>query len=208
LELTGLTSQNTGAVTFADRIFPLNSGNNYSVTMSALFGTDINGSDISVGSMRALFGDYVTFNGVLKDNLGTYTQRNVTLTINLGTDVAGELNNEWATMMVDGTTVTAIIKPDQEGTLLSSMGITSMLIESIGVLPASISIVYPPSDGSWISPSTSAGRIAIQDAIAESLDGSPLWQEATLVELAGHSIYFKKQGDTAVYELRILSAIA
>lgn len=152
--------------------------------MSDLFGGTISGGDVSIGSLRSLFGSYVTLNGTLSKS--GYDSSDVSLTLNLGTS-SGNLNNEWATMSINNTTRTITANIKASDTLLSSIGIKDLLTSSIGVLPTYVKA----GSSTWISPSSEEGRGDIRTAIGTMLGMS--WSIATLGDLKGEEIQFKDQ---------------
>ncbi|SDH74218.1 cell wall-binding repeat-containing protein [Desulfosporosinus hippei] len=182
LQLNSLVSPFLGTVSFSNKTFSLSSP----ITMSNLLGGTISGGDVSIGSLRSLFGSYVTLNGTLSKS--DYSSSSVSLRLDLGTST-GNLNNEWATMSINNTThtITADIKAGEETTLLSTMGIKNLLTSSIGVLPTFVKA----GSSTWISPSNEAGRESIRTAIGAMLGKS--WGEAKLSNLRGKEIEFKDQ---------------
>ncbi|AFQ46003.1 cell wall-binding repeat-containing protein [Desulfosporosinus meridiei] len=182
LQLNSLVSPFLGTVSFSNKTFSLSGP----ITMSNLLGGTISGGDVSVGSLRALFGSYVTLNGTLSKS--DYSSSSVSLRLDLGTST-GNLNNEWATMSINNTThtITANIKAGEEDTLLSTMGIKNLLTSSIGVLPTYVKA----GSSTWISPSNEDGREDIRNAIGTMLGKS--WGEAKLINLRGEEIKFKDQ---------------
>ncbi|MGC7870000.1 cell wall-binding repeat-containing protein [Desulfosporosinus sp. SYSU MS00001] len=182
LALTSLTSPSIGTLSFTNKTFSLSNP----ITMADLLGNAISGGDVSLGTLRALFGDTVTFNGTLSKS--GYAASSVSLTLKLGSSTTTVLNNDWATMDVNSSThvITANIKAGKESTKLSTMGINNLLMTSVGTLPTSVS-----TDGSqWFSPITQSQQI--KDAIA-ALAGSTSWDSATLSQLVNKSIFFKDQ---------------
>ncbi|KLU62652.1 N-acetylmuramoyl-L-alanine amidase LytC precursor [Peptococcaceae bacterium CEB3] len=202
LTITQINSPKTGTVTLSKSLSSVSS-----ITVSELLGGLISGGDVSLGSMRGVFGSQVSFTGTLA--CSGYTSSSVTLTMELGS-TSGIINNNYATMSVSGNTITATIKPGMGTTRLSSMGLYSLLYMA-GQVPS-----WVTTDSSdWTSsthggaPSGSTGRQAIENAIVNLITPSApgtTWSTATLSQLAGKSIYFKKIGDaTTVYTLTIIN---
>ncbi len=183
LTLTGIGSSN-GTMTFSDKSFSLSS----SITMDQLLGDAISDGDVSLGSLRAFFGTYVTFNGTLSKT--GYTTSNVSLRLDLGTAAGAVLDNEWALMTVNESTreITANVKTGKGSTLLSTMGVYNLLSSSIGVLPSSVST----NTSDYYDPSSESGRTSIKAGIV-TLIGSGTWETATLGQLDLETIRFKDQ---------------
>ncbi|MDR3585995.1 MAG: cell wall-binding repeat-containing protein [Desulfosporosinus sp.] len=186
LQLTGLTSP-TGAISFSNKTFPLSSP----ITMSGLLGSAIQGGDVSLGSLRALFGNKVTFNGTLTEP--GCTPSSVSLTLTLGSTTGTTLNTQWATTTANPSThvITAII--NQANAPLSTIGISNVFMSAAGSLPVSVS-----TDGTnWYAPGSQNANI--KTAIVYLINGGPTgvttWENAYLGQLAGHSIQFKVQSD-------------
>ena len=182
LQLTSLSSPKTGTVSFTNKSFSLSSP----ITMQSLLGNAIQGEDVSISSMRELFGPYVTFYGTL--TAANYTSSSVSLTLNLGTNSA-DLNNQWADITVDSSTrvITAVITAGN--TKVSSMEITN-LFTTAGVMPTLVST----DQTNWYDPTNQ--QTEIQSAIASlasNSTGVTPWANLTLSQLEGKTVYFKDQ---------------
>lgn len=159
----------------------------------------INKTSISVGTLRAVFGSSVTVNGTLACT--GYSSSAVSLEINLGTN-PGIVPNDYVTIDTNGTTVTAKIKTGQGGTLLATIGITNFISNTIGELPASVST----DNSNFESVATVAGRNAIINNIVVLISMPGVnWNNATLADLSGKEIFFKKIGSSTVYTLKVIS---
>ncbi|MDA8228429.1 MAG: cell wall-binding repeat-containing protein [Desulfitobacterium hafniense] len=181
LELTSLVSPGTGTVSFSNKSFSLSNP----ITMSDLLPAIKNG-DVSLGTLRDLFGSSVTFRGTLSKS--GYSDSGVNLTLNLSSTVTPP-NNEWTTMTVNESTrvITATIKSGKGSTKLSTMGINNLVVNSFGVLPVSVK----PDGGDWNDPTTTTGKAEIKADI-ETLVGTT-WANATLGQLVNKKIFFEDQ---------------
>ncbi|MCO5385790.1 MAG: cell wall-binding repeat-containing protein [Desulfosporosinus sp.] len=182
LKLTSLVSPGTGTVSFSNKSFSLSNP----ITMSDLLPAIKNG-DVSIGTLRDLFGSSVTFRGTLTKS--GYSDSSVNLTLNLSSTVTPP-NNEWTTMTINQSThdITATIKSGKGITKLSTMGINNLLVNSAaGVIPVSVK----PDGGDWNDPTTTTGKANIKADIA-TLVGTT-WAEATLGQLVNKKIFFKDQ---------------
>ncbi len=182
LKLTSLVSPGTSTVTFDNKSFSLSNP----ITMSDLLPAIKNG-DVSIGTLRDLFGSSVTFRGTLTKS--GYSDSSVNLTLNLSSTVTPP-NNEWTTMTINQSThdITATIKSGKGITKLSTMGINNLLVNSAaGVIPVSVM----PDGGHWNDPTTTAGKAEIKADIA-TLVGTT-WTEATLGQLVNKKIFFEDQ---------------
>ncbi|MHB8073138.1 cell wall-binding repeat-containing protein [Desulfosporosinus fructosivorans] len=183
LELTSFSSPLTNKISF-NKSFDL--GTSSSITMSDLLGSAINGGDVSLGSLRNLFGSYVTFNGTLTKS--GYTQSSISLRLNL-TDSITTPENDWATLTVSGHVITADIISGKADSSLSTMGLKNLLLTSGNVLPSSVST----NNAAWYSPISQSQEI--KDAIV-TLCGATTWGDAKIGQLAGKDIYFKDKNGT------------
>ncbi|MCO1600984.1 cell wall-binding repeat-containing protein [Desulfosporosinus nitroreducens] len=181
LKLTSLVSPGTGTVTFDNKTFSVSNP----ITMSDLLPAIKNG-DVSLGTLRDLFGSSVTFHGTLSKS--GYSTSSVSLTLNLSSSVTPP-NNEWVTMTVNGNDITATIKSGKGTTKLSTMGINNLLVNSAGIIPVSVK----PDGGDWNDPTTTTGKAEIKADI-ETLVGST-WANATLSQLKDKKIFFKDQNN-------------
>ncbi|MDA8226444.1 MAG: cell wall-binding repeat-containing protein, partial [Desulfitobacterium hafniense] len=182
LKLTSLVSPGTGTVSFSNKSFSLSNP----ITMSDLLPAIKNG-DVSIGTLRDLFGSSVTFRGTLTKS--GYSDSSVNLTLNLSSTVTPP-NNEWTTMTINQSThdITATIKSGKGITKLSTMGINNLLVNSAaGVIPVSVK----PDGGTWNDPTTTTGKAKIKTDIA-TLVGTT-WAEATLGQLVNKKIFFEDQ---------------
>jgi len=182
LKLTSLVSPGTGTVSFSNKSFSLSNP----ITMSDLLPAIKNG-DVSIGTLRDLFGSSVTFRGTLTKS--GYSDSSVNLTLNLSSTVTPP-NNEWTTMTINQSThdITATIKSGKGITKLSTMGINNLLVNSAaGVIPVSVK----PDGGDWNDPTTTTGKANIKTDIA-TLVGTT-WAEATLGQLVNKKIFFEDQ---------------
>ncbi|MCB8817610.1 cell wall-binding repeat-containing protein [Desulfosporosinus shakirovi] len=183
LKLTSLVSPRTSTVTFDNKTFSVSNP----ITMSDLLPAIKNG-DVSIGTLRDLFGSSVTFNGTLSKS--GYSTSSVSLTLKLSSSVTPP-NNEWVTMKINESTrdITATIKSGKGSTKLSTMGINNLLVNSGGVIPVSVK----PDGGDWNDPTTTTGKAKIKADI-ETLVGTT-WADATLSNLGNKKILFKDQNN-------------
>lgn len=152
-------------------------------------------SDVSLSSMRALFGSNVTVRGTL--SCTGYSSSAVSFKMNLGTSDGANIPNDWVTVTTSNTKITATIKPGKGTTTLASIGIATFLEETVGELPEQVTI------GSTVCNSTDIDyHEKIKEALT-SVTGNASWSEVTLSNLVGKSIKFKKSGDTSIYIVEV-----
>ncbi|KGK91247.1 cell wall-binding protein [Desulfosporosinus sp. HMP52] len=180
LVLTRLESLVTGKVTFSDKEFSLNN----TITISDLIDGDGN---ISLKTMRKLFGPSVTFYGKLKSG---YNTSDVSLTLTLSSSTTIPTDNEWADIEINYNLklITADIKSGN--TKLSTMGVHNFLLSTAGTLPT---WVRATRSSDWKNPLTVQGREDIKGQIVQLIGGGTTWSDATLGQLSDKSIYFKDQ---------------
>jgi len=175
------------------------------ITVSKLINSPIFGDDISLGSLRILFGNSVTVTGTL--NCPGYISKDVSVTITLGTRPT-ELNTQLLTIKIMENPKEAkasiasaelITKP------VAGHGISSLLLSFLGNddMPKKIKV----NNGEWIDVTTSQGKVDAANAIAAAA-GCSSWQELTFQNLIGLTIYVTKDDDTSdPYILHIVNDI-
>lgn len=203
VKLTNINSPGSGSMNI-DRTLNFNtSDGNITIGVRDLLGSLADyRNDISVGTLRSLFGNYVTVTGTISGtgDYSRYTSRTMSVTITLDTDavpVEG-LKDVVSNVTKSGANVTVTIKSSASSKSVAGLNdaIIGLLVYATGQVPSEFSV-----DGnSWIPASD---KLAVKDAVVSLVEGK-LWGEITLNDLVGKTMYFKKDNtpDT-VYTLTI-----
>jgi hypothetical protein len=156
------------------------------ITVPQLTGTTIFGNDISLGSLRILFGSSVTVNGTLKRS--GYTSKDLTLTINLG-EYPEELNTQLLNieMLSSKEANATIADPDLLDEYVSGRGISNLLLSLLGSddMPKHVRVDKDVT-GVWIDVTSAEGKVNAANAIASAANTT--WQEMKFADLIGLTI--------------------
>ncbi len=180
LKVTSVTSK-TGMNVTLNKSFTLPKV----VSVADLLGSG--NSDVSLGSMRAVFGEWVKVSGTLSRT--GYSSSQVSFTMIL--DVSSEANipNQWVDITTSGRTITATIKEGKGDTKLASIGVATFIKSAVGELPVEVSI----DDNTWTEGDS-------YEVIKKALTPKDkTWADVTISDLVGKSIKFKKSGDANEY---------
>lgn len=172
------------------------------ITMRDLIGVLAGDNDsMSLLRLRDLFGDYIIVSGTISGTgaYAGYTTRYFSESVIFGkSSTPTPSYNTWVDVSynVVGDVITAVIKPEQGDTEIKSIGITNVLMSTIGQIPESVKV----EDGQWHPVATEKTEIANEIGAFSS---DKTWNKLKLKDLSGHRIYCKKAGSDIVYTIII-----
>jgi len=204
VRLTNINSPGSGSINIDKTLTFDSSDGNITIGVRDLLGSLADyREDISVGTLRSLFGNYVIVTGTITGT-GEYSrlaQRTMSVTITLDNDAEPlpGLNDKISYVSKTGTNVTVTIKSSAANTPLAGLNdaIIALLVYAADEVPSKFSI----DSESWIPTSE---KLAIKDAVLSLVEGEKQWGEITLGDLVGKTMYFKKDNThNLVYTLTI-----
>ena len=192
LKINKIVSEGMTAIT--DRTVKFETKNAY-VGVDKLLGTDQ--KSVSLGTLRAIFGNKVTVEGELSADRDRYQSYTQSFVLDLGgKGVADDAKNEWADVKVSNDVITATIKSGKENTKVSEIGIASFINATFRQLPSAVQV-----DTDWVTVGDAGSYETIQNEIAKKANTQ--WNNLILKQLIGQEFAFKAIDSEIVYTLKI-----